>query len=129
MTKQRILIVDDDARIAALLQTFLEKLGHYEVRTENRSFAAVATARAFEPDLVLLDVDMPGKDGGDVAAELAATAEFATTPVLFVTSLVSGKEAGSQCVTRGGRRYLAKPVDPQVLLAAVRSLLLAPVAA
>lgn len=128
MTAQRILIVDDDARISTLLQTFLIKMGRYEVRTENRSFAALATAREFRPDLVLLDVDMPGKDGGDVAAELAADSRFAATPVLFVTSLVSRQEGRAESLTRGGQQFLSKPVDPQALLAAVRRLL-APVAA
>lgn len=123
MTRQRILIVDDDVRISSLLKTFLEKLGRYEVRTENRSFAALSTALEFRPDLVVLDVDMPGKDGGDVAAELAHTPRFATTPVLFVTSLVGGNEKRFQDVGGISRQFLAKPVDPQALLAAVRGLL------
>ena len=68
MSKTKILIVDDDARLSTLMRTILER-GGYEAREENRSFAALATARGFRPDLVLLDVDMPGKDGGTRSEE------------------------------------------------------------
>jgi len=114
MSKAKILIVDDDARLSSLTGAILLG-GGYEVREENRSFAALATARAFRPDLVLLDVDMPGKDGGTVAAEMAADRSTAGTPIIFITSLVAQDEAGM----RGGARFLAKPVEPAVLLAAV----------
>lgn len=119
MSKSKILIVDDDAKISTLMRVFLECSG-YEVREENRSFAALATAREFRPDLVLLDVDMPGKDGGTVAAEIGADRDLAHTPIIFVTSLVARHESG----LRGKERFLGKPVAPADLLAAVRQTLL-----
>ncbi len=118
MSKKRILIVDDDARISALLGCILRKNG-YEVREENRSFAALTAAREFRPHLALLDVDMPGKDGGGIAAELGAAPELSATPVIFVTSLVTMQEGG----LRGGCHFLSKPVDIDVLLATVRQVL------
>ncbi len=118
MTKARILIVDDDAGISTLLHAILLRDGH-EVREENRSFAAVSTARDFRPHLVLLDVDMPGKDGGTVAAEIAADPLLAGTPIIFVTSLVAQSESG----LRGKERFIAKPVAPAALLAAVQQAL------
>lgn len=96
----------------------LNRVGGYDVYEENRSFAAVATAREFRPDVVLLDVNMPGKDGGTVAHELAADPMLAATPIVFVTSLISASEAG----TRNGARYLSKPVDPKLLLETVKEL-------
>ncbi len=118
MNKAKILIVDDDAKISSLLGLILRRNG-YDVREENRSFAALATARDFRPQLALLDVDMPGKDGGSVAAELAADREFAHMPVVFVTSLVRPNEAGMH----GSARFLSKPVDVSILLATVREIL------
>lgn len=118
MNKARILIVDDDAKISSLVGLILRRNG-YEVREENRSFAALATAREFHPDLALLDVDMPGKDGGMVAAEFAADRDFAHLPVVFVTSLVEKDEAGM----RGGTRFISKPVDSAILLATLKEML------
>jgi two-component system OmpR family response regulator len=123
MSKPKILIVDDDIKISALLHVFLEKAGGYEVREENRSFAALATAREYRPDLALLDVDMPGKSGGEVAGEFADDPLLASVPILFVTSLLSGAEARTKGIVRGGQLFLSKPVDPHALLRAVRGLL------
>jgi CheY-like chemotaxis protein len=118
MKRTKILLVDDDAKLSALVRVILERMGGYEVREENRSFAALATAREYLPDLVILDVNMPGKDGGDVAAELRSDYRLAGTPVVFLTSLVTARDSGM----RGGRYVLAKPVEPYALLKAVRDL-------
>jgi CheY-like chemotaxis protein len=118
MSKAKILIVDDDARLSNLMRAILVR-GGYETREENRSFAALTAAREFRPDLILLDVDMPGKDGGTVAAELRMDAALARTPIIFVTSLIAKTEAGM----RGGERFLAKPVAPADLLGAVNEML------
>ena len=72
MTKSRILVVDDEPNLSGLVRLFLEKTQRFEVRVENRSALALAAAREFRPDLILLDVDMPGKNGGDVAREIQA---------------------------------------------------------
>jgi len=118
MAKSKILVVDDDPKLSRLVATILDRVGGYEVFEENRPFAAVATARQFRPDAILLDVDMPGKDGGTIARELAGDALLAKVPIVFVTSLISKSEAG----VHHGVRYLSKPVDPNLLLSTVRSL-------
>ncbi len=118
MTKSKILVVDDDPKLSSLLAVILARVGGYDVIQENRSFAALATARQYRPDVILLDVDMPGKDGGMVSAEIKSDPNLAGVPVVFVTSLVSAAEAGN----RGGEQYLSKPVDPKLLLDTVRSL-------
>ena len=119
MNKAKILVVDDDAKLSALTRVILERMGGYAVREENRSFAALSAAREFSPDLIILDVNMPGKEGGDVARELRELPQFAATPILFLTSLVSKEENGML----GGWRFLGKPVAPQLLLDTVRGLL------
>ena len=107
-------------KIAALTRTLLERLWTFNTCIENRSFAALATAQTYLPDLILLDVDMPGKDGGDVAAELAQDPILRTVPIIFLTSLVSPSEVGF----RNGAQYFSKPVNPQLLVQAVRKALL-----
>jgi CheY-like chemotaxis protein len=123
MNKLKILVVDDDPKLSRLVKTILEKTGEYEVREENRSSAALATGRAFIPDMILLDVDMPGKDGGDVARELQSDPTLNAKPILFFTSLISHGEAGKHEVERGGMLFLAKPVDPAVLIETVGRML------
>ena len=119
MTKPKILIVDDDVKLLSLTRVILDKMGSFDTCIEHRSFAALATAQTFCPDLILLDVDMPGKDGGDVAAELGRDPALRSVPVIFLTSLVSANEAGP----RNGVQYLSKPVNPQMLLQTVREAL------
>jgi DNA-binding response OmpR family regulator len=118
MSKARILVVDDDSKLSLLIGDILRRDG-YEVREENRSFAVLSTAREFRPQLALLDVDMPGKDGGTVAAEMAADQSLAKVPVAFITSLVKKGEAGMI----GGARFVSKPVEVEVLLETVKQML------
>ena len=80
MEKKRILIIDDEASFTRMVKLNLEKTGAFEVREENLALEAVATARAFKPDLILLDVIMPTMDGGDVAAQIQKDRVLRDTP-------------------------------------------------
>ena len=119
MNKPRILVVDDEPNLSGLVRLFLEKTQRFEVRVENRSALALSAACEFRPDMILLDVDMPGKDGGEVAREIQAEPALCGVPILFFTSLISREEAGEHETMRGGMRFLAKPVNPKALIAAV----------
>ncbi|HMJ04699.1 MAG TPA: response regulator [Chthoniobacterales bacterium] len=123
MNKSRILVVDDEPNLSSLVRLYLEKTQRFEVRVENRPALALFAAREFRPDMVLLDIDMPGKDGGEVATEIESDPTLRGVPILFLTSLVSTSEAGNHEIERAGRRYLAKPTKPQVLIDAVDRLL------
>lgn len=123
MTKSRILVVDDEPNLSSLVRLFLEKTQRFEVRVENRPALALAVAREFRPMMILLDVDMPGKDGGEVAQEIASDPGLRGVPILFFTSLISRTEAGERETIRGGMRYLAKPVNPRVLVEVVDRIL------
>ncbi len=122
-TKPKILIIDDDQRLAELLQFTLTKAQLYETLLETRPRRAVDTVRAFMPDLILLDVEMPGLNGGEVAKALAADPALRWIPVLFVTSLLSKTETGSRPFHRGDQRFLAKLVEPNALVGAVEEML------
>ncbi len=119
MNKPRILVVDDEPNLSGLVRLFLEKTKRFEVRVENRPALALAVAREFRPDMVLLDVDMPGKDGGEVARDIQADPSLRHVPIMFFTSLISREDAGAHETVRGGMRFLAKPVNPKVLIEAI----------
>jgi CheY-like chemotaxis protein len=123
MEKTKILVVDDDPKLSRLVKLFLEKTKLYEVIEENRSSHALETARSVRPAAILLDVDMPGKDGGEVALELSGDPQLCRKPIMFFTSLISTAEAGKREVMRGGQPFLAKPVNPVALVEAVGRLL------
>ena len=72
--------MDDEVPLTKMIKLTLEATGRYEVVTENLAINALTTARAMLPDLILLDVMMPDKDGGEVAAEIRATGTPRTSP-------------------------------------------------
>jgi len=119
---KKILIVDDDVRLLNTLRKILAATGQYEVMTEDSGRRAVAAAETCKPDLVILDVMMPGMDGGDVAHAIHEQPATRTVPILFLTSLISNKEE-TACIGRAdGEHYLAKPPDPRELCRRVAEL-------
>jgi DNA-binding response OmpR family regulator len=123
MTKRRVLVVDDDVNLSRLAGMILESSGKYEVMILNQSARALAAAIQFQAELMLLDVDMPGKGGGDLAREAALDSRLRDIPILFLTGLVHREETLEGPIERGGQQFLAKPVDPAQLLASVGALL------
>ena len=123
MDKVRILIVDDDVAISRLVAIMLEKTRLYTTALENRPHLALQTATNFKPELVLLDMDMPGLDGGDVARQFRADPHLRDVPVIFFTSLVSPGDADQTMITRGGERFLPKPLDAAVLIRSIETVL------
>jgi class 3 adenylate cyclase len=117
----RILVVDDNPANLEILEARLARQG-YEVVTARDGDEALVAARAQTPDLILLDVMMPGKDGIQVCRELKADSGLPFMPVILVTAkadpddVVAGLDAG-------GDEYLTKPVDHAALVARVRSIL------
>jgi DNA-binding response OmpR family regulator len=111
MSKTKVLIVDDDMATSRLLGLGLEKTGAFEVKVENSATHAHSKAREFDPDVILLDVCMPGADGGDVAFRIHGDPALKSTPIIFLTSLVSGQEASNTAVLRGGYEFLSKPAS------------------
>jgi len=123
MSKTRVLVVDDDPSLSRLAAAILEKAKLYEVRIENQPSRVLAGARQFKPDVILLDVDMPGKSGGDIAFEIRSDPLLCNTPILFLTALVSRQEAGQREIKSGSAHFLSKPVEPNVLLQSIERML------
>jgi CheY-like chemotaxis protein len=129
MSERRVLIVDDDVNLSRLAGMILENSGKYEVMIVNEPVRALPAALQFRPDVMLLDVDMPGKTGGDLAREAASDSRLRDIPILFLTGLVSHEETGAGPLEIGGMRFLAKPVEPALLIAEIGRLALPAVAA
>src|SRR5256886_16818704 len=91
--KRRILIFYNHTNATHLVRILLEKTGQYLVLEENNSIKAYRSARIFRPDLILLDVIMPIRDGGEIAAQIRADPELQNTPIIFLTALVTPSEA------------------------------------
>jgi len=121
--KRRILVVDDDASTAEMLQMILRQEG-YETRWCARGDQAMEAFRTVRPDLVLLDLMLPGRDGVDVCRDIRAQSGV---PIVMLTAksdtsdVVDGLEAGAD-------DYVAKPFKPRELVARIRTRLRHPAA-
>lgn len=117
--KKRILVVDDKAENTRLLKVYLER-NDYVVKEENNAKTAVSTAEEFRPHLILLDVMMPGMDGGELAARFQASAKLQAVPIVFLTAAVTKKEVEAGGGRLGGFPFLAKPVVLSEVIACLK---------
>ena len=117
----RILIVDDEAKNRKLLETLLRAEGYVTTCATNgeEALAAVADTR---PDLILLDIMMPGMDGYQVAKILKGKSASAHIPIIMVTALTD-RNARLAGLNAGAEEFLTKPVDRTELWLRVRNLL------
>ena len=118
MGKQKILIVDDDLHIAELISLYMMKDG-YETEEVYDGREAIRKAESFQPDLILLDLMLPGMDGYQVCTEIRKTSRV---PIIMLTAKgetfdkVLGLELGAD-------DYIVKPFDPKELVARVKAVL------
>ena len=119
MSKKRILVIDDEPSITRLLKLNLEYNGNYTVREENSGPRSIAAIKEFKPDLILLDIMMPGLDGSEVATRLQDDPALKNIPVVFLTAAVKKAEVGAHEGLIGGLPYLAKPVDIDEVVACI----------
>jgi DNA-binding response OmpR family regulator len=116
-----VLVADDDADTRRFLEIYL-RLEGFAVVTARDGPDVLAKAVAVHPDLVLLDVQMPGLDGYAVCAQIRAQATLATVPMIMVTgNYVAADVAAARRV--GADDFLVKPFDPLVLLDKAKALL------
>lgn len=118
---QRILVVDDDKLIVRLVKSYLQDAG-FIVLTAYDGPSALHTIRRERPDLVVLDLQLPGYDGWEITRRVRADDHLAATPVLMLTARVqdSDKILGLEL---GADDYLTKPFNPDEVVARVRAIL------
>ena len=117
MSRPRVLLADDDPRVLSVVSRYLALEG-YEMSTVSDGEAAVATATADLPDLIILDIMMPGIDGIEACRRIRANATTAQTPVLMFSALSEEAEAARLA---GADGMLPKPFNLPALAEAVKT--------
>ena len=107
---KKILLVDYEPRVTALIRSALEKTGKYIIKQEHNSKLAFHAARFFHTDLILFDVLMTRRDGTEVAQQLQADPSFKDTPVVFLSVNTTADEAVISAGILSGYSFLANPV-------------------
>lgn len=121
MLAATVLVADDDADILRIVELNL-RLEGFEVVTARDGPDALAKAVAVRPDLVLLDVRMPGIDGYTICARIRADASLAAIPVIIVTANYGAAE-GEAARRAGADDFLVKPFHPDMLLDMAKAML------
>jgi two-component system, OmpR family, response regulator len=118
---QRILYVEDDPDIQVIAVMVLETISGFTIEACSSGSEALTKAVAFKPDLILLDVMMPGMDGPETLKGLRGFAELALTPVVFMTAKVQPQEVEGY-LKLGAVGVIAKPFDPMTLAQELRDI-------
>ncbi len=113
---QRILVVEDDADIQAVVRMALEMVGGYTVEICAGGRSALGIVETFNPDLILLDVMMPDMDGPTVLEHLRAQPATARLPIVFMTAKAQAHEVAAYRAM-GAFAVISKPFDPMTLSA------------
>ena len=112
-------MVDDEKAFIFGAKLNLERTGEFEVRTEATGERIIDIIREFKPDLIFLDVIMPGVDGCEVMARIKSEEDIKNIPVVFLTATVTKDEVAQQDVI-GGHPFLAKPVSVGDIIRCIR---------
>lgn len=110
----RIMCVEDDADIRAIVQLSLENLGEFNIKICTSGREALIEVEKFSPDLIILDVMMPEMDGPETYRALRALPSMGDVPIIFMTAKVQAKEI-EYFKSLGASDVIAKPFDPITL--------------
>jgi len=119
----KVLIVDDDNDLLTLVRRILEKTGKMDVITVNNGADAIKIGKLYKPDLVILDVILPGMPGNEVAERFKKDVELKNTKIIFLTALLTKNETEETGKRIGGNMFLAKPIKGNDLLHCVEKTL------
>lgn len=117
----KILLVEDEDDIKVIAQFALEVLGKFEVKYGSSGLEAIPIAEEFKPDLILLDMMMPGMDGVATLMALRAHPDLSKIPVIFMTAKVQTNEI-TEYKEMGVLDVIAKPFDPMTLAERLRGI-------
>jgi CheY-like chemotaxis protein len=121
---RKIVLIDDEEDFCYFVKKNLERTGKFEVITVSESKKGLDTVKREKPDLVLLDILMPGVDGGVLRQSLSEDKATQNIPVIFLTAVVDRADFGEELIKeRGGQKFLAKPISPDELIDAINEVL------
>lgn len=118
----KVLVVDDEKEITEIIDTYLTEFG-FIVSVENNPEKAIDKAREFKPDLILLDIMMPGTDGYDVCEQIKKTEECKNVPIVFLTGKDRDEDMG-RSFKSGGDMFIKKPFACERLLEIINIVLM-----
>lgn len=119
--KARILLIEDNEQNRYLARFLLEQGGHEVLQAETGPLGLEMAANA-RPDLILLDIQLPGMDGHAVARNLKSNVELQSIPVVAVTSYAMAGDR-EKCLEAGAEGYIEKPINPETFLAEIEAFL------
>jgi DNA-binding response OmpR family regulator len=118
----KILVIDDEPEITEIVEAFLDNAG-YTVAVENAPGNGIARAKQIKPDLILLDIMMPGIDGYQICNRIKEDPALANTPVIFLTGKDTKDDSGRSFQV-GGDMFIKKPFSCERLLEIVNIVLM-----
>ncbi len=121
MIPARILLIEDNAHNRYLTSFLLETAGHQVLQAENGP-EGLARAAAERPDLILIDIQLPGMDGHEVTRQIKTDPALRATPVVAVTSYAMAGDR-ERCLEAGAEGYIEKPINPDTFVEEVERFL------
>lgn len=122
MAKRTVLIIDDEISFAEMVKLNLEDTEDFEVKTEYKGADGVKTAMEFNPDLILLDIMLPDKDGFDVLRDLKENEKTKAIPIIMLTALKSDP-VKFKAATLYAEEFMVKPVTVRMLVEKIEEVL------
>lgn len=118
----RIMVVEDEPDILTIITMSLETVGGYTTTGCSSGFEALENLKIFKPDLILLDVMMPGMNGTTTLKEIQKIPDFASIPVIFITAKAQAQEIANYREI-GAIDIIVKPFDPMSLSDLIKSII------
>jgi len=119
---KRVLIIDDEVDICAFSKKILERTGKFQASCTQDSVEGINLARSDKPDIILLDINMPRLDGGEVAQQLAESPLTSGIPIVFITALMKRDELDAEGKINK-HFFLPKPISPNELIDKIEEIL------
>ncbi|RJR33953.1 MAG: response regulator [Desulfobacteraceae bacterium] len=120
---RKVLIIDDEENHCRLLKKALERKGGFEVISATTGKEGIELARSKKPEIIVMDLVMPGMDGTEVAETLEGDSETSTIPIIFVTGMLTRDEANEQNAASSRGYFMAKPILIDELVHKMKSIL------
>jgi two-component system, OmpR family, phosphate regulon response regulator PhoB len=118
---EKVLVIDDDSDLALMTTLWVRSAGYQAVMARDGA-SGLAAAETYRPDIILLDIMMPGLDGFEVSRRLKEIPHLAPIPVIFLSAKVQ-EIARREALAAGGKYFLSKPYEGKDLMVAIQSAL------